>query len=326
VPGGRGVIGALTRLARHGTLILPAGLMLGLAWQDLAHLMRPLLAPAIFCMLVTILTRVDMAAAMGRVRRPAPLILAVVWAIVVMPPLMALGNAWAGIGGGLAFALVVYTASPPNFAAAGLGYLLGLDGALCLAVILATVIAHPVIAPLAVEFLSHAPVAIPASELALRLLLLVGGALVAAALIRRRLGRERQQALAPAFDGLNVVFMLVFAFALMDGIPDLVAARPRFALMLLGLVYALHIGINLVTALLFAGFGRRTALVLGYAIGGRNIAIVMAALGTAAPADAWLFFALLQFPIYSLPLVLKPIYRRLLGDEVAAGRTNRRAP
>ena len=312
------MIRTLTAIARNGTLILPAGLILGLVWQDLAHLMRPLLAPTIFCMLATILTRVDIATAMQRVHRPAPLVLGVLWAIIVMPPVMALVIAWTGIGPGLGFALIVYAASPPNMAAAGIGYLLGLDGALCLAVILATIVAHPVIAPLAVEFLTHTPAAISSSDLALRLAMLVGGGLVAALIARRLLGPARQKRLAPVFDGLNVIFMLVFAIALMDGIPALIAARPRYALMLIGLCYALHLGLNLVTALLFAKFGRLTALSLGYAAAGRNIAIVMAVLGPAAPADAWLFFAMLQFPIYSLPLVLKPVYRRLLGDRAAA--------
>ena len=30
------------------------------------------------------------------------------------------------------------------------------------------------------------------------------------------------------------------------------------------------------------------------------------------PEDTWLFFALLQFPIYCLPAMLKPIYDRIL--------------
>ena len=310
---------ALTALARHGTLILPAGLVLGLVWQDLAHLMRPLLAPTIFCMLATILTRVDVSVATSRIRRPLPLILGVVWAVIVMPPAMAVLNGLSGVSAGLAFALIVYAASPPNFAAAGIGYLLGLDGALCLAVILVTVVAHPLIAPLAVEFLTRTPAAVSGGELTLRLALLVGGGLMAAVIARRLLGPERQERLAPAMDGLNVVFMLVFAIALMDGIPALVAARPHYALMLIALCYSLHLGLNLATVLLFAAFGRPTALSLGYATGGRNIAIVMAVLGPAAPADAWLFFAMLQFPIYSLPMLLKPVYRRLLGDGAVVG-------
>lgn len=305
---------ALTALARHGTLILPAGLVLGLVWQDLAHLMRPLLAPSIFCMLATILTRVDMGAAVSRLRRPLPLVLGVVWAVIVMPPAMALLNAFSGVSAGLAFALIVYAASPPNFAAAGISYLVGLDGALCLAVILVTVVAHPLIAPLAVKFLTHTPAAVSSSELAMRLALLVGGGLVAAVIARRLLGPERQKRLGPALDGLNVFIMLVFAIALMDGIPAMAVARPHYTLMLIGLCYALHLGLNLTTALIFAAFGRPTALSLGYTVAGRNIAIVMAVLGSAAPADAWLFFAMLQFPIYSLPMLFKPLYRRLLRE------------
>jgi len=38
---------------------------------------------------------------------------------------------------------------------------------------------------------------------------------------------------------------------------------------------------------------------------------VMSVLGTAAPDDAWLFFAMLQFPIYCLPMLLRPLYLKL---------------
>jgi hypothetical protein len=44
----------------------------------------------------------------------------------------------------------------------------------------------------------------------------------------------------------------------------------------------------------------------------------MGVLGSAAPPDAWLFFAMLQFPIYCLPMLLKPLYRRLLSQAPSA--------
>lgn len=301
----------LHAFSRHGTLILPAGLILGLLWQDLAHLARPLLAPAVFLMLTTILARVELSAVKAHVQRPRALVLGVVWALVAIPPAMAVLNRTLGVGEGLAFALIVYAASPPNFAAAAVGYILGLDAPLCLAVILATVVAHPLVAPLAVDLFAPGAAAIPSAALALRLFLLVGSALLGAALARHVMGPERQARLGSALDGLNVLFMVVFAVALMDGIPAMIAERPICALMLVAVCYSLHLGLNLATVAAFSHFERRTAFALGYAVGGRNIAIVMAALGDAAPADAWLFFAMLQFPIYTLPLVLRPLYRRL---------------
>jgi len=55
----------------------------------------------------------------------------------------------------------------------------------------------------------------------------------------------------------------------------------------------------------------KTAATVGFALGGRNMAPAMAVLSTAVPPETWLFFAVLQFPIYLLPMLLKPIYRRI---------------
>ena len=43
----------------------------------------------------------------------------------------------------------------------------------------------------------------------------------------------------------------------------------------------------------------------------RNIGVVMATLGSSLPDLAWFYFAMVQFPIYLLPVVLQPLARRL---------------
>jgi BASS family bile acid:Na+ symporter len=126
------------------------------------------------------------------------------------------------------------------------------------------------------------------------------------------MGRERRVAAGGLFDGLNVIIMLVFAIALMAGIPDRVMAQPGYALALIVLATAIHLLLNLASFVLFRMTGMQRALTLGYTHAGRNIAVVMGVLGSAAPPDAWLFFAMLQFPIYCLPMLLKPLYRKLV--------------
>ena len=51
-------------------------------------------------------------------------------------------------------------------------------------------------------------------------------------------------------------------------------------------------------------------LVIGLLAAFRNIGLVMAALGASLPDMAWFYFAMVQFPIYLLPLLLKPLARR----------------
>ena len=58
----------------------------------------------------------------------------------------------------------------------------------------------------------------------------------------------------------------------------------------------------------------RTALTAGYCSNGRNNALLMAVLPAAADPDIFLFIAAVQVPIYVIPILLQPIYRRLLRE------------
>jgi bile acid:Na+ symporter, BASS family len=54
--------------------------------------------------------------------------------------------------------------------------------------------------------------------------------------------------------------------------------------------------------------------VLGYGTLQRNMGLLIAALGAAAPKTTFLFFALAQFPIYLMPLIVKPFVERFRAD------------
>lgn len=297
---------------RYGTLMLPAGVAIGLAFQPLAWLMRPLLVPSIFLMLVVVFIRLDFIEAFERLRRPGLLAASVVLAMIVIPSLAAGLLVVFPQSPGLALALILYTASPPNFAAAALAFMIGLDGALAVAMVLTGLVLHPVLTPAFVEVFTGGAISIPAGQLALRLALLIGGAALLAGACRMALGRSRRARAGPALDSLNLLLLLVFAVALMAGIPAQIAERPQYSLALVAVVFGLHLVLNALTAAIFWRSGTTSAATVGFCSGGRNIAPAMAVLGPAAPADTWLFFAVLQFPIYLLPMLLKPFYQHLM--------------
>jgi len=57
---------------------------------------------------------------------------------------------------------------------------------------------------------------------------------------------------------------------------------------------------------------RRSALTAGYCSGGRHNALLMAVLPVTADPDIFLFIAAVQVPIYLIPTLLQPLYRRWL--------------
>jgi predicted Na+-dependent transporter len=297
---------------RHGTLLLPLSVLLGLAWPDLARLFRPLLAPAVFALLVIVMTRVNLDAVMRHVRRPLVPLLALAWMLIAVPLIFAALIVLFDPSPGLKLGLVFWASSPPIFSSAALAYLLGLDGALALGLLMVAILLHPLTTPLFTELLIGEAVRISGIDLALRLAVLIGGAAAVAIAARRFLGPERQRRWGIALDGLNVLTMIAFVIGLMDGIAGQLLARPAFALALGGFVFALHLAMNAAAAALFWRSGRRRAATIGLCNGGRNIAMAVGVLGAAAPADTWLFFAVIQFPIYLLPMLLKPIYARLI--------------
>jgi len=88
------------------------------------------------------------------------------------------------------------------------------------------------------------------------------------------------------------------------------AARPLLwplAVVLLMLTLAL-----VMTAGTWPFLDRRDALTAGYCAGGRHNALLMAVLPASADADIFLFIAAVQFPLYLMPTLLEPLYRRLL--------------
>ena len=55
------------------------------------------------------------------------------------------------------------------------------------------------------------------------------------------------------------------------------------------------------------------AFVLALGVGLRNTGLLVAPMGAAIPDTAFLFFSLLQFPIYMAPLIVEPLARLIVG-------------
>jgi len=109
-----------------------------------------------------------------------------------------------------------------------------------------------------------------------------------------------------------VIAVFIFAIAAMDGVPRHVMADPLFAIELFILIIVLSCALIGLSALVFWRAGLDHGLVIGLLAGFRNIGLVMAILGATLPELAWFYFAMVQFPIYLLPVVLKPLAHRFI--------------
>jgi BASS family bile acid:Na+ symporter len=191
--------------------------------------------------------------------------------------------------------------------------ILGLDAAASLAVLLAATAFTPITAPPLVALFAGGAPALDPLDLALRLAAFLGSAYAVARALRWYLGAARVTARRSEIDGVSMLMMVLFGIALMDGVTARAIAEPGLVFGLTLLAFALAFLLYGLTALLFAPAGRARALALGFSGAHRNMAVMLAAAGGAAPELTWLYFAAAQFPIYLVPLIISPLVHRLVG-------------
>ncbi len=306
----------LRRMGRHATTLLPFSLLVGVLFQDLAAAARPLVGPLATILLMLALVRTDWPRVRALLARPG-LALALSAAILVAVPL-AVWPLWRALDvwPGLVAALCLSAMAPTVTSAATTAAFLRLDVSLALLVSLITNFAVPLTLPPLALWLLGLDLQISAMALSLRLATIVLIALAGAIAIRAWLKPDGLRHNAHKIDGCAVLVLMVFAIPLMDGIVARALAEP---VKLAGFVVGSFAGMFLCNAVMALGTlpftDRRTALTAGYCSSGRNNALLMAVLPVTADPDIFLFIAAVQVPIYVIPTVLQPIYRRLLGKD-----------
>jgi hypothetical protein len=304
----------LSWLGRHGARAVAVSLALGIALPPLGTLIRPFFPEIVFALLCLAFLRVDPGALRRQLARPRPLIAAAAWTMLIVPILAGLALSALDLvqsAPALLLALMLNAVAPPIFSSPALALLMGLNAAITLALLLACTAATPFVAPVLVAAFVGPAVTFSPLELGLRLVLMLAGAACVAIAIRAVLGRSWVERQAERIDGLNVIILFLFAVALMGNVLANMIANPLLVLGLLALVTAVTFGLSAMTALIFWRTGTHTALPLAHAAGSRNTGLMLAAAAGLVPELVWLYVALIQIPIYVLPLVARPLVRRL---------------
>jgi bile acid:Na+ symporter, BASS family len=308
-----GLFRALAFIGRHGTQGFAISIFLGLALPQFAAAARPLLAVTIFVFVGITFARVEAAELKTLLRRPAPLLVASAWLLLAPAALVMLALAILGrpnLDPGLVLGLAVLAGAPPIMSAPAVAMLLGLQPTLIMAAVLATTVLAPLVSPVIANVVAGAVVPLDLWILVRRLLLLIGGAIVAAGLLRRLLGEDKIRAHKAHFDGIGVVMYFLFAIAAMDGVLAAALADPARVARFLGVAFVLSLAGFAGAQLILRPLRPADRFVLGYGTGQRNMGLLIAALGASTPDTTFLFFALAQFPIYLMPQIIKPLARR----------------
>jgi Sodium Bile acid symporter family len=306
----------LAFVGRHATKFLAGGVLVGFVVPPLAALAGPLLVPSLVIPLALALVRLDWRELAAHRREPRLVVALVVFILGVTPLLV-----WAlttpalavGLPAGLRESLILMSASSPIVSSIAIALFVGLDASLAaVTVVFATALVPFTLPPLALALLDL-DLAISLPTFMARLAGLVGSAFFSAWLVRRLVRPATLADWRERIDGLAVLNLFVFVLAIMDGVTAFALERPGYALLAIVLAFLFNMLLQVAGWLAFRRLGRVTALTAALLTGNCNMGLVLVALSGHASAEVATFFALAQVPMYMLPALLEPVYRRARG-------------
>jgi BASS family bile acid:Na+ symporter len=311
----------LALLGRYGTQGFALSIFLGLALPQFSAAARPLLPITIFCFTTVVFMRADLTVIAELIRRPMKLIVTCLWllfapTLLIAAALVPLGRE--ALDPGLLLGIAIMGAAPPIMSSPAVAIIYGFEPSLIIAGVIVTAIASPLVAPFLVGLLAGATVPLDQLALTWRLVMFIGGGMVVAFVLRRRLGAERIRELKPNLDGFGVLMYFAFAIAAMDGVTKAAMERPGQVTLFLAVAFLVS-AVGLASAwLALRRFPASERFMIGYGTGQRNMGLLVAALGAGVPSTTYLYFALAQFPIYLLPWLLRGIAARIRRKEASA--------
>ncbi|WP_235911614.1 hypothetical protein [Mesorhizobium xinjiangense] len=311
--GGRVMEAVFTLLAlaaKHGRLVLVAGLAAGIAFPGAALAMKEWIAELVAGLLFVAALRVGPRQALGALadlRTSAGFL--IVYQIA-FPIAAILTFALAGWTGALATGLVLMLAAPPISGSPNLTLLTGNDPAPALRqMVLATALLPLTVIPVLwlAPSLGDAAAVLGASA---RLLTIILAATGAAFLIRGFVLRSPSRRTYAAIDGLSAIMMAIVVVGLMSAVgPALVGDPTRFATALFT-AFAANFGLQIaLVVILRQSRWRRLAAPMGIVAANRNIALFLTALPAAVTDPLLLFIGCYQIPMYLTPVLLDRLYR-----------------
>lgn len=308
------ILNALEWIGRHATKAVAVSLILGTLLPGFSELVRPYFPIFVFLLLTSAFLRVDYQRFVLLIRQPRRFILPVFWILVGIPLIggFLISVLFQPFPPGVTLAIIMMFAAPPVMSMVSFLAILRLDSALGLTLLLGTSFIVPFSAPLIVEFFAPEPFSIDGVTIGRNLLIFTICAALLAGLIRRLVTDQRISAAKTHIDGFNVILLFFFAIALMGNLGQGLLERPLLVLVLFVASFALAAIQIAITTFVFIRQGLIEAFSIGMSSGSRNMGLLIAVAASTMPEDAWLWFAVAQFPIYFMPLLAEPIARMIV--------------
>ena len=297
-------------LARQAQLALALGVFAGILLPSLAALLRPLLAPAVIGILTVALLRLDWRQLRPVLNQRRRLLWLASWQLLLAPVLVWMATSGWHLAPGIQLSLILQSAAPPIGASAVFALMLGADAILALLITVTTILLLPLTLTALVLVLPGAAVHVDLVVFALRVTVLVLTPFLLAGLVRLSLGEARLQRRPEWLAGINVLLLMLFAIAVMDGVTARLLTQPAFIAELLGLACLMTVLLHVGGWLALAGRGQTVAVAAAVCSGNRNMGLMLAITAGSAGATFALYVAVAQIPMYFTPLVIGALVHR----------------
>ena len=300
----------LNFIGLNGTLIMPIGVVVGLLFPSLTQLTRPMAESIVIFMLIVSIYRLNPNSIKEKLHDFKIIGIGILWLLLLMPVITFTVGYLIGIPSGLLAVITAWSACPPLVSMPGLAILIGLDGAVALLVMIGGTLLFTVSLPIILSALVGQNIGLNPLSMALELFSIVSISFLIGQGLRWSVGITRAHASEGAADGILVISMALFAVTIMGGLHEAWANEPERLPLFVSVAVIISASAQIFNAIIFQRLNRRTGGAIALASGSRNLALLIPIASGTFAEDLWIFIAVIQIPIYFLPIISKPLYQK----------------
>lgn len=306
----------LQNVARHGRLLLVAGLVAGITLPALAVQLRPWLQELVALLMFLAALRIGPKNAIGALK-DIPTVSAFTLIYQVLLPLLfvAIFGAFGLLNTALATAIILMAAASPVSGSPNLTIMVDGDPAPALRLlVISTAVLPLTIIPVfywVPAFGSPTSVFLASGKL----LLVIGAATILAFGVRHFFLKQPSQSTITAIDGCSAMAMAIIVVGLMSSVGSTLAESPLVFFKWLAAAFAVNFSLQFL-AFFLLGKSNLSVERIPFSIiaGNRNIALFLVALPSETIEPVLLFIGCYQIPMYLTPILLRKLYAQPLAS------------